>query len=76
MGVAANTPNGPFIYLFDGLTFSPGYTETPFPLANVRLGSNNSAKLTAFEWNPCVPDSFAAGTTEQVYSVQFSLSVS
>ncbi|KAE9549112.1 hypothetical protein FO519_007673 [Halicephalobus sp. NKZ332] len=74
LAVAANTANGPFVYLFDGLTFSPGYTETPFPLTTVRLGSSDSAKLTAFEWNPCVPDSFAAGTTEQVYSVQFSLS--
>uniref|UniRef100_A0A914ZCK5 Nuclear pore complex protein Nup214 n=1 Tax=Panagrolaimus superbus TaxID=310955 RepID=A0A914ZCK5_9BILA len=73
LAVAANTQNGAFVYIFDGFTFYPSYPQQPFPLQSVRLTSNSSAKLTAFEWNPCIPEMFATSTTDGLSTIQYTL---
>uniref|UniRef100_A0AC34GDR1 Uncharacterized protein n=1 Tax=Panagrolaimus sp. ES5 TaxID=591445 RepID=A0AC34GDR1_9BILA len=73
LAVAANTPNGPFVYVFDGFTFHPSYSQQPFPLQSMRLSSNNGANITAFEWNPCVPEMFATATTDGLTTIQYTL---
>lgn len=62
--------------MFDGFTFHPDYQQQPFPLTGIRLTSDSNAKMTAFQWNPCIPEVFAASTTDQISTIQYSLNVS
>jgi hypothetical protein len=73
LAVAANTQNGPFVYVFDGFTFYPSYYQQPFPLQSIGLGENNAAKITSFEWNPCIPEVFATSTTDGLSVYQYTL---
>uniref|UniRef100_A0AC34Q9J0 Nuclear pore complex protein n=1 Tax=Panagrolaimus sp. JU765 TaxID=591449 RepID=A0AC34Q9J0_9BILA len=71
--VAANTENGPFVYLFDGLTHSFDFNDQPYPLCCIPLSSAPTAKMTSFEWNPCIPETFIAACTDKLCCIQFKL---
>uniref|UniRef100_A0A7E4V164 Nuclear pore complex protein Nup214 n=1 Tax=Panagrellus redivivus TaxID=6233 RepID=A0A7E4V164_PANRE len=72
LAVVADSPAGPFVYLFDATTFSPDYQQQPFPLNSSRL-SDGSAQATAFEWNPAIPEVFAVASTKTLTVVSFNI---
>jgi hypothetical protein len=38
--------------------------QQPFPLQSIRLTTTPTARLHAFEWNPEMPEMFAAACTD------------
>ncbi|KAL3118964.1 hypothetical protein niasHT_003747 [Heterodera trifolii] len=58
---ATNTPNGPFVDIFDIVTFTPTVpNQKLFPVATIRLSSENSSKFVEMQWNPVDPEVFVA----------------
>lgn len=68
LGVLGSTPQGCFVFVYDVRTLSADVPGEAFPLSTVRVG-NSASKGLAFEWNPALPDTFAASDNERTLSV-------
>lgn len=82
LAALVDTPNGPFVFVYDVRVFALSYTGDvcfsflyrllfhvihvddlqAFPTHEIRLTSLSGSKAACLEWNPAIPNMFAAST--------------